>query len=63
MEVSGGVIILLIVLLVVVLILIGSIHDCSYYKGHAEAYERMLIKAGLIDEPVVTAKEEEGPDE
>lgn len=60
MEVSGLVVFLIVVIVILICFLMGFMWDAAYYKGHAEAYEQMLLKAGLIKEPVVTANEE-GP--
>lgn len=42
-----------ILLFICICFLVGVISNYSYYKGLSEAYEQMLIKAGLIDEPPV----------
>lgn len=63
MEVSGFVVFLIVVIIILVCFLMGFMWDAAYYKGHATAYELMLIKAGLIKEAVLTKEdeEEEGP--
>lgn len=50
---EGAIIVLGIVIVILLCFIVSFVYDTAFYKGQAETYERMLIKAGLIDEPPV----------